>query len=457
MIPAITFVQDVTRPAFNFAKTDLFAKLEKWLILAYLILFSRGIVTLVLTGGASEGDGGGGNHDYSFLTLLWLLNYLITTCLFILKWNVIKDRLLAIISNNYLYWVFLMFIGLSVIWSEKPDETVKAAIGMGGTVMFGSYIVCRYTLKEQFNLLITFFSIVLVASVLFMLIPGYGIDFGKHAGAFRGIYSHKNIFGPVMTMSTFTFLIYSKTRFCVNKKLAYLGFAASFMMVVGSRSSSSLVYTLLLVFLVHAIQVLRFRGQLFAWSLMALASLYFFIVTWQQTITNTVLGWLGKDPTLTGRTDIWDVMLEKIQERLWFGYGFDGFWHGIYGESFYVRNAVRWDLPNAHNGYLDLAIEIGIVGLALLMLAMWVYFVKGLAILKNDFSWPHVWPIAFIFYTLMINMSESSLANQNSFQTIMMTIAFTSVSLEFNQLFRPTAALPDELSSTRSELMQRQL
>ncbi|RZM79587.1 O-antigen ligase family protein [Leptolyngbya iicbica] len=456
MIPAFTFVQDVTRPVFDFAKTDLFNKLEKWLILTYLVLFSRGIVTLVMTGGASEG-GGGGEFDYGFLTLLWLLNYLITACLCVLKWDAIKDRLLAIISSNYFYWVFLMFIGLSTIWSEKPDETVKATIGMGGTVLFGSYIVCRYSIKEQFNLLVTFFSIVLVSSLFFMLIPGYGIDFAKHAGAFRGIYSHKNIFGPIMSMGTFTFLIYSKTNFCVNKKLAYLGFAASFFMVVGSRSSSSLLYTLLLIFLVHAIQVLRLRGQLFAWSLMALASLYFFITTWQETIKVTVLNWLGKDPTLTGRTDIWDVILDKIQERLWLGYGFDGFWHGIYGESFYVRNAVRWDLPNAHNGYLDLALEIGIVGVALLMLVMWISFVKGLAILKNDFSWPQVWPLVFIFYTLMINMSESSLANQNSFQTIMMTIAFTSVSLEFNKYFKATAALPDDLPSAQGELVQRQL
>ena len=109
MNPAITFFQDVTRPVFDFAKTDLFAKLEKAFILIYLLLFSRGIVTLVLTGGSSEGDGGG-DFDFGILTLLWMLNYLITAGLFIVKWDAIKDRLLAVISNNYFYWVFLMFI-----------------------------------------------------------------------------------------------------------------------------------------------------------------------------------------------------------------------------------------------------------------------------------------------------------------------------------------------------------
>ncbi|NEQ47773.1 MAG: O-antigen ligase family protein [Leptolyngbya sp. SIOISBB] len=440
--PAFDLVRIVAKPVFDLAKTEIFAKLETAFVLAYLFLYSKGIIVLVLTGGATEGDGAA-DWDFGILTLFWMFNYLVTASLVILKWDVLKDRFLAIICHNYFFWVFLMFVMLSTIWSEKPQETIKASIGLIGTVLFGVYIVCRYTFKEQINILLIFFGIVLVTSILFMGVPGYGIDTGKHAGAIRGIYSHKNIFGQAMTLSTATFLIYTKAKFCVDRRLAYLGFATSFAMVVGSKSSSSLLYTILLIALIHAIEVLRFRGQLFAWSLVSLASLYFFIVTWQETIMNFILGLLGKDPTLTGRTDIWDVILSKIQERLWLGYGFDGFWHGIYGESFYVRNAVRWDLPNSHNGFLDLALGLGIIGLALLMLTLWITLIKGLVLLKTDFSWIHVWPVMFIFYTLMINMSESSLGGQNSSQTIFLTIAVTTTSIEFSKLFGPAAQLND--------------
>ncbi|MEM9766601.1 MAG: O-antigen ligase [Cyanobacteria bacterium P01_D01_bin.71] len=428
------FLQDVAKPVFDIAKTELFEKLEKAFIIFYLILFSRGIAALILTGGASEGDSSG-DFDFGILTLFWMLNYVITAGLFIVKWDAVKDRLVPIIFNNYFYWIFLMFIMLSTIWSERPDETFKASVGMVGTVMFGVYIVSRYKLQEQIKLLTLFFGIVIGLSILMVFVPGYGIDPGKHAGAVRGIYTHKNIFGPIATLSCSTFLIYFKTSFCENKKLAYLGFLTSFALVVASRSSSSLLYTVLLVALIHSIAILRLSGQLFAWALAGFAALYFFVTTWWNAIFTYILGLLGRDATLTGRTDIWDVVTEKIQERLWLGYGFDGFWHGIYGESQYVRNALRWNLPNSHNGFLDLTLGIGIIGFALLLLTLWVTFIKNIAILRNKFAWAYTWPLAYIFYMSMINMSESSLAIQNNIQTILMTICIASVSVEFDGLF----------------------
>jgi len=268
-----------------------------------------------------------------------------------------------------------------------------------------------------------------------MLIPGYGIDMGKHAGAVRGIYSHKNIAGQIAVLSSATFLICVKGKLLENQKLAYLGFTLSLAMVIASKSSSSLLYALVLIALINAIQVLSLRGNLFVWSLVSLGGLYFLVSTWAETIMNSALGLVGKDATFSGRTDIWDVIIDKIQEELWLGYGFDGFWHGIYGESLYVRNALRWNLPNSHNGYLDLTLGIGIVGAALLALVIWVTFVKGLAVLKTNFSWANTWGFIYIFYLLMINMSESSLGSPNSLQTIFMTISIVTVSVEFSNLF----------------------
>jgi len=428
------FLQDVAKPVFDVAKTELFEKFEKAFIILYLILYSKGVITLLLTGGSTEGDGAG-DFDFGILKLFWLINYLITASLFVVKWDVIKDRLAIVVSSNYFYWVFLMFLFLSTIWSYRPDETIKASIAMCGTVLFGVYIVCRYSLKEQIKLFLWFFGIVISLSILFMLIPGYGIDMGKHAGAVRGIYSHKNIAGQIAVLSSATFLICVKGKLLENQKLAYLGFTLSLAMVIASKSSSSLLYALVLIALINAIQVLSLRGNLFVWSLVSLGGLYFLVSTWAETIMNSALGLVGKDATFSGRTDIWDVIIDKIQEELWLGYGFDGFWHGIYGESLYVRNALRWNLPNSHNGYLDLTLGIGIVGAALLALVIWVTFVKGLAVLKTNFSWANTWGFIYIFYLLMINMSESSLGSPNSLQTIFMTISIVTVSVEFSNLF----------------------
>jgi len=42
---------------------------------------------------------------------------------------------------------------------------------------------------------------------------------------------------------------------------------------------------------------------------------------------------LGRDVTLTGRTSIWAVVLDKISKHPWLGYGYKGFWLGMEGES----------------------------------------------------------------------------------------------------------------------------
>jgi len=70
-------LQDVAKPVFDVAKTELFEKFEKAFIILYLILYSKGVITLLLTGGSTEGDGAG-DFDFGILKLFWLINYLIT-------------------------------------------------------------------------------------------------------------------------------------------------------------------------------------------------------------------------------------------------------------------------------------------------------------------------------------------------------------------------------------------
>ena len=62
-----------------------------------------------------------------------------------------------------------------------------------------------------------------------------------------------------------------------------------------------------------------------------------------------MFGLIGKDPTLTGRTDIWVLLIESIKERWTLGYGYGAYWQEELGPSFAVRNALEWGVPTAHN------------------------------------------------------------------------------------------------------------
>jgi exopolysaccharide production protein ExoQ len=73
---------------------------------------------------------------------------------------------------------------------------------------------------------------------------------------------------------------------------------------------------------------------------------------------------LGKDPTLTGRTDIWRAVLSVPNSRL-VGAGYESFWLGS-------RLSILWQafanfhLQEAHSGYVELFLNLGWIGIGLL-------------------------------------------------------------------------------------------
>ena len=70
---------------------------------------------------------------------------------------------------------------------------------------------------------------------------------------------------------------------------------------------------------------------------------------------------LNRNQDLTGRTEIWSMVMDAILEHPWLGYGYHAFWRGADGPSVDVRLS-GWIPPHAHNGFLDLALDFGIAG-----------------------------------------------------------------------------------------------
>ena len=85
-------------------------------------------------------------------------------------------------------------------------------------------------------------------------------------------------------------------------------------------------------------------------------------------INKAVIEGVGRDTTLTGRTEIWERALALVSNPVW-GAGFETFWLG-------PRLIAMWKafpvfLPNqAHNGYLEMYLNLGIVGLVLFVFAL---------------------------------------------------------------------------------------
>jgi O-antigen ligase len=74
---------------------------------------------------------------------------------------------------------------------------------------------------------------------------------------------------------------------------------------------------------------------------------------------------LGRNATLTGRTEIWSGLLQFSGNPL-IGTGFDSFWMGKRMERIWAAGGLLHGINEAHNGYLETYLNLGWIGVALL-------------------------------------------------------------------------------------------
>jgi O-antigen ligase len=71
----------------------------------------------------------------------------------------------------------------------------------------------------------------------------------------------------------------------------------------------------------------------------------------------------GRDPTLTGRTQMWEMLLSMRTNPL-VGTGYESFWLGPRLEWIWDHSGFG-EIAEAHNGYLEIYLNLGIIGLFL--------------------------------------------------------------------------------------------
>jgi O-antigen ligase len=69
----------------------------------------------------------------------------------------------------------------------------------------------------------------------------------------------------------------------------------------------------------------------------------------------------GRDTSLTGRDAVWAFAAAAIVQRPILGYGYAAFW----SDSDWTLQALHWSPPHAHNGVLQVLLDLGGVGLVL--------------------------------------------------------------------------------------------
>jgi len=190
----------------------------------------------------------------------------------------------------------------------------------------------------------------------------------------EGIYTHKNMLGGVSATLFLFALFQAFSGGGALRRLLAIGMCVvGLILLLASDSKTSLGLSIMIPV---AAFLLAFLARTFRLSPAFMVPLGFGIlglVYWIGVRTyiwdfESVATFIFGDPTLTRRTEIWDFAFKMIERRPWVGFGYESFW-GVSFESPSVREAPGFiaKLNSGHNGFIDLVVQTGFIGLALAM------------------------------------------------------------------------------------------
>ncbi len=255
----------------------------------------------------------------------------------------------------------LAFVGLllfSAAWSIDPATTIRRAFLYLVSVIGMIGIANTFDGDEFMELLNLSCLLTAIGSVALLIISPHNAL--MEDGSLRGLAAHKNGLGQVMMIGVLASL--HRIR-CQSKKRFRLIMTLSLFTVTAfaTKSGTSLVVIFMLYCGSFFITLLCKEGAPRA------TGAFLIILTLPIAVVaminiDYVLEVIGKDPTFTGRTELWSYVITDIYQKPILGWGYYAFWSTYNPEVGKIFDALKYDVPQAHNGLLGMLLDIGIIG-----------------------------------------------------------------------------------------------
>lgn len=352
-------------------------------------------------------------------------------------WMLVRHGRLAdywrLFSKNIFLLVFVALALASVAWSIWPAWSVYSALEALFATALGAYLGLQYSTRKVLDVVFWLGAVFVFLCYAYIVVfpsagtmPGYPYD-----GAWRGFFWHRNHMGSMMAFLQAVYLL----RFFLDARernsVALLDaafFVLSLILVVMSRSATGYILAILLDgVLIIGLVWLRLRRSLkpihyyltgaavLAGGILAFANLDF------------IFGLFHRNASMTGRVPMWEYLLRNVViERPWLGYGFGAIWRQ---EAFrlQVQQAVGWPFPVliADNGFLDILLHLGIVGLGVFLASL---AVMAVYIVRRAFCQPTLltfFPLQVLVYAVVANVSFSLFLELETFVWLMVVLSYS--------------------------------
>ncbi|GAB3612417.1 O-antigen ligase family protein [Humibacter ginsengisoli] len=296
--------------------------------------------------------------------------------------------------------LFLLLCIVSIAWSAYRLESVEAAVTQLATTTAAAFFALCLSWEQILRALGAAFRWIIGLSLLFELIVSliirhhilpifttYQYPSGKlpnafywsrdllfHGGQIQGIVGNSDILGMITLFALIVFGIQLADR-AVNRTAGIVWLALAGITFLLTRSSTvivamaAVIVVLLFAWWGRSVPQSR-RVPIYVTAAAVIVVGAASVILFWGTITKI----LGKSADLTGRTDIWDKVIHLAQQKPYFGWGWISYW-APWVEPFKglaIRNKVEY--LQAHNAYLDVWLQLGILGLVIFALLVLTVF-----------------------------------------------------------------------------------
>lgn len=337
------------------------------------------------------------------------------------KWHFV----VSLIRREKLFFLFILWCSLTLLWSAYPFVSFKRLFQYITTYTVFLSILAHIRSTDDvfkyFKFLLSVYVIVSLISIPF--IPGAKEEFG----AWRGLAASKNHLGQTSLISILFFAHFITISSLKQKIFFSVMLIIALILFIGASSVTSLL-TLLLIVGLLAGQYFdkQFASARLGRTISVITGIFVVIfiallLFLAPTLLSEIVGETGKNLTLTGRTDLWHDVYQFAKTHLLIGCGFQGFWVLDSMQLQELYQTYIWIPIQAHNGYLDILNETGLIGLFLFLATAINYFVN-LRRMQEGYFWKWL-----VIAALVVNLTESTLIRTNIPIGILYTFSYLAL------------------------------
>lgn len=435
-----------------------------WLPTLWMMRCASRNISGWLTGGT--GDPSGGIDMYCLIGLIFCGLYTLSRR---------QRNLREVLRENPLAIILFLYMGVSVFWSDVPFDSFKRWFRTSGDLIMALVLVTdedpllalRAVLRRSAFLLIP------ISLVLSKYFPALGRMQEKDwaPDTWIGVATHKNTLGMLCLLSAFYFvaqIVSAKARMRVRWRrvlsgmkveLIYLAMSIYLLFGIGAKSNS-VSSTSKLCFLMATgllIWFERFRkrpskvGATLLTTLSAIAALQAFLwIGFDSSIRAVVAQSQNKDPGLAERTDLWRDLIELGEKHPLLGSGYASFWTSSEGD--YVRTIYTWQPFQAHNGYVETFLNLGLVGVGLLVAVIIAALRGAVRTCRYNFDLG-LWRLALLSACLVENYAEAGFPRPT--HVLWFTFLCVGLNIPMKRLARAAAA--PQMQQSRPEIFEPHL